>query len=262
MKLENFEVLKKARYVVFIWGVWFFSLSNPHLALAAKKVYSPNVEGGEWEFETSGQYDFDHKHSAKNDLQKQKYAVGYGVNVWWFTELYGEIEKERNEDGEDLNFKFTSLEFENRFQFTEQGKYWLDVGGYLAYEGSFEDKHPDEVEWKLLLEKNLPHFTHTVNIIFSKQVGAGNAQEEVEGGLAWSSKYRFCERFEPGFEYHANFGTLRAHNTYDQQEHQIGPVFYGELPAHIKYDIGYLFGISNAAPQGELKWVMEYEWRF
>ena len=234
----------------------------PQAARADKKVYSPIVEPGELELETKGQYDFDHKRPEKNDLQQQKYALGLGVNDWWFTEFYGEIEKGRNSDGEDLNFKFTALEFENRFQFTPQGKYWLDVGGYVAYEGSFEDKHPDQVEWKLLLEKSLPYFTHTANIIFSRQVGAGNAREEVKGGFAWSSKYRLCERFQPGLEYHAGFGTLRSHNTYDQQSHQIGPVFYGRLARHIKYDVGYLFGISNPAPLGELKWNIEYEWRF
>ena len=250
---------KKAA-IVLIGTACLFGL--PQEAQATKKVYSPLVEQGELEFEARGQYDFDHKHPEKNDLQKQKYAIGYGVNEWWFTELYGEIEKGRNSDDEDLNFKFTSLEFENRFRFTPQGKYWLDVGGYLAYEGSFEDKHPDEVEWKLLLEKSLPNFTHTANIIFSKEVGGGNAAEEVEGGFAWSSKYRLSEKVQPGFEYHAKFGTLRSHNNYNMQTHQVGPTFYGKLSPQIKYDVGYLFGISKPAPLGELKWILEYEMRF
>ena len=116
-------------------------LALPHDARAEKKVYSPIIEGGELELEAQGQYDFDHQ-KEKNDLQQQRYAVGYGVTSRWAAELYGEVLKERNDDGEDLNFRFTTMEWENRYQLTEQGKYWLDAGLYFAYEIPFENKHP------------------------------------------------------------------------------------------------------------------------
>jgi len=217
-----------------------------------KKVYSPIVEGGELEIETRGSYDFDHR-SSKDGKQKQKYAVGYGVTDRWFTELYGEIEKGATAS----NFEFTALEWENRYQLTEQGQYWIDVGLYFAYEVSFEDDKADKIEGKFLFEKEFGNYTHTANIIFEKQVG-GDSEKETEGELAWGSRYRWRQYFEPGFEFHSEFGELNESKSFDEQEHLVGPVFYGKI-GHFKYDIGYLFGISADAVDGKLKWIIEYE---
>jgi len=221
-------------------------------ANATKKVYSPIVEGGELEFETRGSYDFDDAES-KDGKQKQKYAVGYGVTDRWFTEIYGEIEK----GATSSKFDFTAFEWENIYQLTEQGQYWVDVGLYFEYEVSFEDDKADKIEGKFLIEKEMGHFTHTANIIFEKQVG-GDSEKETEGGLAWGSRYRWQEYFEPGFELHSEFGELNEGKSFDEQEHLVGPVFYGKIGS-FKYDIGYLFGVSNDAPDGQLKWIIEYE---
>jgi len=221
-------------------------------AHATKKVYSPIVEGGELEFEVRGGVDFDHR-ASKDGKQKYKYAVGYGVNDRWFTEFYGEIEK----GAENSQFEFAALEWENRFQLTEQGQYWIDTGLYFSYEVSFEDDKADKIEGKFLLEKEIKSFTHTANIIFEKQVG-GDSEKETEGELAWGSRYRWEKYFEPGFEFHSEFGELNAGKSFDEQEHLVGPVCYGKIK-NFKYDLGYLFGISNDAPDGMLKWIVEYE---
>ncbi len=232
----------------------------PEEAFATLKVYSPIVEGGEFEIEARGSYDFDDRVS-KDGNQKQKYSVGYGVTDRWWTELYGEVEKGRNDDGEDPNFSFTSMEWENRYQLLEQGKYWLDAGLYFAYEIPFENKHPGQIEGKLLLEKSLDKFTHTANVIFEKQVGGGAAEETV-AGLAWSSRYRWHEYLEPGFEIHSDFGKLKEHTPYNEQQHQVGPVLYGKLTKELRCDIGYLFGVTDASPDGTLKWIFEYGMHF
>jgi len=234
--------------------VFFCLLGITSNAHATKKVYSPIVEGGELEIETRGSIDFDNAES-KDGKQKQKYAVGYGVTDRWWIEFYGEIEK----GATDSKFEFTALEWENRYQLTEQGQYWVDLGLYFEYEVSFEDNKADKIEGKFLVEKEVGSFTHVANIIFEKQVG-GDSEKETEGGLAWSSRYRWQEYFEPGFELHSEFGELNEGKSFDEQENLIGPVFYGKV-GHFKYDIGYLFGISDDAVDGELKWIIEYEIR-
>jgi high-affinity iron transporter len=228
-------------------------------AEATNKVYSPIVEQGELEIEARGGYDFDHEDS-KDGAQKQKYAAGYGVTDRWFTELYGEIEKGA-EDVADREFEFTEIEWENRVQLFDQGQYWIDAGLYFAHAWSFEESHADNIEGKLLLEKQLGDFVHTANLILEKQVGGG-PKAQLEGGLAWSSRYRWKPFLEPGVEYHADFGEFQADNSFDQQKHQLGPVFTGRIGDHVKYDVGYLFGLSDAAPDGRLKWIIEFEWRF
>ncbi len=234
-------------------------------AYANKQVYSPIVGGkGEWAVEIKGQYDMDSR-KDKNAVQEYKNAVEYGVTDRWTTELYGEFERQSQQDENGntslSSIKFTHLEWENRYQLTEQGQYWLDAGVYFAYEIPVREKDPGKIEGKILLEKSLPHFTHTANFIFNKEVGGGTTHE-TEGGFAWSSKYRLSKSFQPGFEYWIDFGEINEHLSYNEQSHLIGPAFYGHVTPHIKYDIGYLFGISHDAPMGELKWNIEYEFVF
>lgn len=239
-------------------------VSVPHSAWAEKHVYSPIIEKGEVELETTGVYDIDHS-KDKNAVQEYKNAIGYGVTDRWATELYGEFERQLQQDENGntrlSSIKFTHFEWENRYQLTEQGQYWLDAGLYFAYEIPVREKDPGKIEGKILLEKSTQDFTHTANIIFNKEVGGG-AAEETTAGFAWSSRYRLSEYFQPGVEYWIDFGQINKHLPYNEQTHQVGPAFYGRITPHIKYDVGYLFGISRAAPQGELKWVLEYEIRF
>lgn len=248
---------KKATVAVIIGVSCLAAL--PQEVYATKKVYSPIVEAGELEIEFRGQYDVDER-SSKDNAQKYKYAFGYGVNKYWFTEIYGESERMKNDNDEDSNFKFTAVSWENRFQLTEQGQFPVDVGAYFEYEASFENKHPDNIEAKLLLEKSLTKFTHTLNLTLEQQVGR-HPDEDLAGGLAWSSKYRLKQWFQPGFEWHSKFGEIGQMVSFQDQQHQLGPVFYGKI-GHVKYDAGYLFGMSDAAPKGEIKWIVEYEFKF
>ncbi|MBI5150284.1 MAG: hypothetical protein HZA28_05900 [Candidatus Omnitrophica bacterium] len=238
--------------------VFIFLLSASD-AWATKKVYSPYVEKGELELEARGSINFDDRHD-EDGTQKQKYALGYGVTDRWFTEVYGEVEKEYNDDGEDFDFYFTEVEWENKFQLTDKGQYPVDVGFLLEYAVSAEDKRADKLEWKVLLAKEIGKTKHYANFKFEHGVGGGHANE-TEGGFAWSSRYRLNEHFEPGFEYHAGLGGLNEGRNFQEQDHQAGPVFYGAL-GDFHYDLGYLWGVSKAAFDGELKWILEYERSF
>jgi hypothetical protein len=226
-------------------------------ALATKKVYSPHVVKGEFELEYRGGVDFD-DNAKKDGKEKHKTAVGYGATDWWFTELYvARFEKANN----NADLEYEGLEWENRFQISEPGAWWVDLGLYVAYEFAVEDEHSDKIESKLLLEKEMNRFVHKANLILESEVG-GDSEEALEGGVAWSTRYLLKEYFEPGVEWHGEFGAFEDDLSWDEQKHLLGPVIYGKIGDHVKYDVGYLFGVSDAAPQGELKWVVELEWHF
>jgi high-affinity iron transporter len=231
-------------------------LGSSHPAFAEKQVFEPYAEQGELEVETTGIYDLDHSKS-KNAVQEYKNAVGYGVNSFWHTELEVETEAVPTDDAISP-VKATHMEWENIFQLAEKGQYWLDPGVYLAYEAPLINKEVGQFEVKILLEKDFQKISNVLNISFNKEVGGG-ADPHTDGGMSWSTRYRLSQYFEPGFEYYNDFSAITHQLDYDQQSHQVGPCFYGHIFNHIKYDIGYLFGLSDAAPKGELKWVIEYE---
>jgi Iron permease FTR1 family len=232
-------------------------LGASHPAYAEKRVFSPVVVQGEREIETTGVYDFDPAKN-KNAVQEYKNAFGYGVTSNWKTELEIEMEREGTDEDGLTRFKATHAEWENILQLTQQGEYWLDAGAYLAYEAPLINKEAGQFEGRILLEKSMQKITNTLNIYINKEVGGGR-DPHIDGGIAWSTKYRLAPYLEPGFEYYADFNPIDRHLTFNQQSHQVGPAFYGRLSRHIKYDIGYLFGISDEAPRGELKWILEYE---
>jgi len=225
-------------------------------ALAEKQVFAPDAEQGEWELENTGVYDID-PHKNKNAVQEYHYSIGYGVNSFWHTELELEAETLPTDDA-ITKFQATHLEWENIFQLAPKGKYWLDPGIYLAYEAPLINKQVGQFEGKILLEKDFQRISNILNISFNQEVGEG-ADPHTDAGISWSTRYRFSRYFEPGFEYWNDFSALDHHLDYNQQSHQVGPCFYGRLFKHLNYDIGYLFGISDAAPKSELKWVLEYE---
>ncbi len=248
------QSVKKYIIMVIIGLMGILSLSHP--AYAYKKVFEPAAEQGEWELESTGIYDFD-PHKGKNAIQEYHYAIGHGVNSFWHTEV--ELEAERlPADNSITPVKATHMEWENIFQLTQQGQYWLDAGAYLAYELPLINKQVGKFEGKILLEKTLDKITNILNISFNQEVGGG-ADPFTDAGISWSTRYRLSQYFEPGFEYWNDFSRISHQLDYNQQGHQAGPCFYGRFTRHIKYDVGYLFGISDAAPRGELKWVIEYE---
>jgi len=232
-------------------------------AYAVDKIYTPYVHKGEWEVEYFGHRSVDND-NAKDNAQKHELSIGYGVTSWWKTELYSIWEKEPGE-----GTQFDALEWENIFQFTKKGEYWLDAGASLAYEWTPEDNHADAVETRLLLAKDIAATSHALNVKLEKQVGEG-PRESLEAAVLWSSRYNYSPYFQPGFEIQSEFGEVDDAGDFDDQSHYIGPVAYGVIPFEVEgnhieglhYRAGYLFGASDAAADGELILELEYELEF
>jgi high-affinity iron transporter len=231
----------------------------PGQAHATKRIYSPYVEQGEVELEVLGSHYFDDRDDEDGGW-KYKTAIGYGVTNRWFTELYLEREKE-GVSGADADT--TAVEWENRFQLSEQGEYPVDLGFYVAYEHALTRGSADKIEAKMLLAKDSGAFTHLANLELEQHLGRHTDGEGIEGGFALGTRYRLSPWFSPGVEWHGDFSELRNTGGFDRQSHQAGPAFYGEIPGTgFSYDVGYLFGVSDAAVDGELKFILEYGFRF
>jgi FTR1 family protein len=228
-------------------------------AQAGFKVYTPYVEHGELEVEYRPSVTVD-GNPAKDNEQKHLLGVGYGFTEWWFSELYAEWEREA---GPGEASAFEAFEWENRFQLTNPGEYWVDFGLLVEYERTDDSKSPDKIELALLFTKELGRFDATYNLVFEKEVGGG-AGNDVELAHAFQLKYRLDKAFEPGIEMFSEFGPIGDMPGFDDQEHYIGPTITGEAPLgetglKLKYNAGYLFGVSDDAADGVIKAIVELE---
>jgi len=245
--------LSRTSLFTFLIGVT--ALAGAGAAHATKTVTKPYVTKGELEVEWKGGVTHDDEDDEQDGGWEQKVAVAYGVTERVQVEVEGEVEKEGDSD----DAEFTALALETKIQLTEQGEYWADAGLKLEFEKDLQGG-ADKVEGKLLLAKDTGKLSHVANIILEREVGEDSG-DETELGLAWSSRYRYHESFEPGIELHSNFGGIGEGEGFDEQDHRIGPVVYGKI-GHFKYDVGYLVGISDHAPDRTVKAILEYEWHF
>jgi hypothetical protein len=233
------------------------ALAGGEAAALEDKVYSPYVEGGVAEFEARGHRTFDGR-ADKDDEQNQKYELGYGVTSWWQTVLFGEVTKE---PGADLRYSATA--WENIFQLTDPGKYWADLGLYAEYAHSHLAGQPDELEMKLLVEKNVDPVTVTANLIFNRELGSG-AGKGVGFEYAVRVNYPWKRELQFGVEAYGEPGRLTGFDAVQDQGHIIGPVLSGRFnlgtaPGVLGYQLGYLFGVTDGSPRGTVKWMLEYE---
>lgn len=231
------------------------SWSQP--AWADHKVYSPIIEQHVLELELRGDRTVDPA-SARNDRQSHLFELAYGVNSWWYTALFGVLDKPPQ-----AGQRYSATAWENIFQLTPQGKYWADVGLYLEYRKSHLADEPDEFESKLLLEKDAGPLVLTANLIFNREIGT-DAGKGVGFEYAVRANYPWRRGIQFGVEAYGEPGRLTGFEPVAAQSHIIGPVIsgqfnIGQLPGIFGYNIGYLFGLTPGSPNGTAKWELEYE---
>ncbi len=164
-------------WAVVILPVW----ANP-----ADYVYSPSVEYGERELDV--------KYGAAGSSDAASVGVGYGATENWFTEIY--LKRENN-----VGQKANMIEWENKFQLTETGKYWLDLGFVSEIEAPLGGNAPWELKVGALLQKELGKFQLNGNLLFERAFGRPDetgVPYTTNLGYQWQVKYRWQRKFEFG----------------------------------------------------------------
>jgi hypothetical protein len=231
-------------------------------AFAQLKVRMPTVEYRELEFEHNGIVLFGRRGSDQDRRQGYTNEIGFGVTPWWRIELEGEMSS-----GAGQSLKMDAVTFENTFQLTEPGAYDFNLGFFAEYSHVTTKGAPNSFKFGPIIQKELPNFLsldtlHTLNLFFARDVGA-NATRATAFELGWQSVVRLHPLFAPGFEYYGEIGDLGSSGPYNRQQHLVGPVLTGAASlapyGSIKYEVGYLFGLTTASPYGAARWRLEYE---
>ncbi len=224
-------------------------------AFGLDEVYSPNVEYRELALEVSHARSFD-SDPAKDAAKVGELSFEIGLTPRFVFAVSGEYESE--DPGEPM--QFTAHQIEGRYQFFESGEHWLDAGLLVAYSFAKQADTPDQLELKLLLQKDTGRFTHTANIGFSQNVGKfPQLTDEANYSFVWSTRYRHSTEFQPGFEIQSDLGPGSQLGYLKQQEHYMGPSVQGKLFGHLKYQAAFLFGVTDPAAQRAARLTLEYE---
>jgi hypothetical protein len=231
-------------------------------------IHSPyEIDLGELEIEHNGSAEFD-RNRDKSGAQSYTIEFGTGLTSWWHSEI--ELGFDRN-PGLNQNTLVTQAVTENTFQLTEPGQYFADFGFYVEYGQSLtsgRNAGPNQVTFGPLIAKDIGRTTTTVNLFLTRELGPNQDTNGLDFNWAAQTKWNLWAPLSPAVEIYGDSGVLGHTPRLSQQELRAGPVAIGALSLHqlglgnagkVKYEVGWLFGATEATAQGTLRWRLELE---
>lgn len=218
-------------------------------------VYTPAVTEGEKEidFKIGTAKSRDGTHTSATSL-----GLGYGVNSFWFTEIYVKAKRETPD-----SWRYDALEWENKFQLTETGKYPVDVGLIVEIERPRDRSEGYELRFGPLFQTEFtPSVVGNLNVLFGKNYRTATPAP-LELGYQWQLKYRWKPELEVGAQGFGRLGPVQSWLPGDQQEHKIGPAVFGKIRLDgrnaIHYNAAWLRGANSNTARNTFRLQAEYE---
>lgn len=222
-------------------------------------VYPATVKPGEREID----FKFGSRNTKgrNNDAAATSIGLGYGVNEHWFTEVYAKYAR-----GPGGPTEFDAIEWENRFQLTETGKYPLEMGFLIEVERPQDRSEGYELKWGPLFQTDFGKTQWNANLLFERNYSAiqtvhATAYYQLQG------KYRYRKEFEFGFQGFGDLGRWDDWSPTRNQGHRLGPAVFGKLGLSnhqaVKYNAAYLMGSNSIDGRGvrgnTFRMQLEYE---
>jgi hypothetical protein len=231
-------------------------------------IFSPyEIDMGELEIEHNGDAQFDRR-PDNSGATSYTLELGTGLTSWW----HSEIELGWNRDpGAGQPTRLTQAVTENMFQLTEPGEDFFDTGFYFEYGQSLTRgaaAASNEVTFGPAIGKDIGHTTNIINLFFTRQLGPDQTSHGLDFTYAWQTRWNLWAPLSPAVEIYGDAGTVGSMPRFSRQQLLIGPVALGQLNLNqlglgqagkIKYELGWLFGATQASPQGTLRWRLELE---
>jgi hypothetical protein len=229
--------------------------------------YPTEIDVGELEVEHNGAASFDRK-PDKSGAQSYTIEFGTGLTSWW----HSEIELGFNRDqGFNQPTLADAIVTENIFMLTKPAESFVDFGFYVEYGQSLTSGRragPNEITFGPLIAKDIGPTTTTVNLFLTRELGPDQGTHGLDFSYAAQSRWNLWEPLSPAIEVYGDSGELGRSPRLSRQQLRVGPVGVGSLPltqlglrhaGEVKYEIGWLFGATEATAQGTLRWRLELE---
>lgn len=228
-----------------------FAFLSPNSAYATKDVSSPTVAKGKLKAEARYGFEQDDESASRDNRFRQVYLVEYGVTEWWSTRMNARLTEL---DGQDLDY--TATEWENKFQLFFEKKDGFSGGFKLVYSFADNTGSPDSVEVKGMVERKFGDLKLRGNLGLLWDVGDFATRDALLTS-AVQGIVPVNDHLGLGVELFSEYGEIANIQDFDLQEHQLGPVLTYKLSDAFSIETGYLFGISDRASDGLVKFFVK-----
>lgn len=211
----------------------------------ADYIFSPVVEDGEREIDSKAGI-------ARERDGRSAWAgsvgIEHGLTAWWAAEATVNFGRARGGSA-----RIESVEWENRFQFTETGRQPYEIGLLLEVERATRSAQGWELRYGPLLQARRGALQANLNLLFERRLRAP-AQEPTEFTYQWQLRLHGGGALDWGAQ---GFGALGRWNRWApvrEQSHLLGPALFAELGNDdAEVEAGLLLGTGGRAPDATVR---------
>jgi hypothetical protein len=237
--------------------------------------YQP-AEAGEIEFSlwnsyipsSDTPYPFFGKDLSREGLLAHSLELEYGLSNRFGIAAYVDFE-----DPKEGGIKYVRTKaIMAHYAFFEKGSRPVDIAIYLEYIiNKKEYKDYEELEMRLILEKDVGAFTVDFNPIFEKKTSGSKSDEGVEFNYALGIYYSNNEEgvyfsknlmIQPGIEFYGKMGEIADFKSSSDQRHYIFPTMDLFIGQRLHWHTGIGFGLTDASDKVTFKSILSVILKF
>lgn len=180
----------------------------------------------------------------------------YGFTDRWTVAAYLDFEQPKGEEIEYTQLRGVFL----RYKFFERGDYFMDPALYIEYYlPRKEYKNEEEIEIKLILEKQWGKSSLVLNPIVEKAVSGPEVEEGLKFNYAAGFYYQVHEKVRAGLEFFGKMDEISELDSISDKRHWLFPALKIKLPYHIGWEIGGGFGLTDNSDDFIVKNILSIE---
>lgn len=224
----------------------------PFAAMAGKGITSPYVEKGKYTVSTDGYFTFDDDDNRDGKF-RERFTLDGGV-----TDNLGFRIRTTFDKPSDGITEYSMLELGGKYMFAQKNEWPIDVALSSNVRLRADHGAPTDIDTRLILSKNIGNWSNTVNLRAIQQVGE-NGTGGPEAQFLHQLTYKINDSFKVGTEFYGEFGELSKIDESNGKKNYFGPILHFTCPTtHVKSEVGYLFGMTEAAEDAMITWKISY----
>lgn len=163
------------------------------------------------------------------------------------------------QDPPGMGPQFTGTRFLARYRFFNRYQRFINPAIYLEYivpRSSYSSA--EELEARIILEKDLGDFRLVLNPLLSKAVSGDSVDEGMQLGMASGLYYRRYYAVQPGLELYSDFGPLSSLKSGSEQSQQLFPTLDLRFARNLVWNVGVGFGLTDSSDDVTVKSILTY----